>query len=78
LDFPKGRRCQWDTDGIGKNGDRLGRSSANVVRGIVQHDHDTLEFFAPPPEVEDKPTDFPKAEEGLVGKNLYLVFKRAN
>ena len=48
------------------------------MRGIVQHDHDTLEFFAPPPEVEDKPTDFPKAEEGLVGKNLYLVFKRAN
>jgi len=67
------------TDGIGKNGDRLrARSTANVVRAIVQHDHDTLKFFAPPPEEGGRPMEFPDADEGLVGTNLYLILKRAN
>jgi hypothetical protein len=66
------------TDGIGKNGDRLrGRASADVVRGIVQRMDDTLKFFAPPPELEGRPTAFPEAAPGLIGQNLYLVLKRA-
>jgi hypothetical protein len=66
------------TDGIGKDGDRLrARSSANVVRGIIDHEGDVLRFFAPPPELEVRPTAFPAAEPGLVGPNIYVVLKRA-
>jgi hypothetical protein len=65
------------TDGIGKNRDRLrGSTEASVVRAIVQYRDNVLSFFAPPPEIEGRPTEFPVAKEGLVGKNLYLVLKR--
>jgi hypothetical protein len=65
------------TDGIGKNGDRLGgRSDAGIVRGIVEHNGDVLRFFAPPPELAGRPAAFPDAEPGFVGQNIYLVLKR--
>jgi hypothetical protein len=66
------------TDGIGKNGDRLrGRTSAGVVRGIIEREGDTLKFFAPPPELAGRPTLFPVGAPGLVGQNLYLILGRA-
>jgi hypothetical protein len=37
----------------------------------------TFKFFAPPPELEGRPTAFPEGAPGPIGQNLYLVLRRA-